>query len=32
MVAHNYPFSFATEASVDLAKDQELMDALKIKN
>jgi radical SAM superfamily enzyme YgiQ (UPF0313 family) len=28
MVAHNYPFSFATEASVDLAKDQELMDAM----
>lgn len=28
MVAHNYPFSFATEASVDLAKDQELMDLM----
>lgn len=28
MVAHQYPFSFATEASVDLAKDQELMDMM----
>lgn len=28
MAAHGYPFSFATEASVDLAKDQELMDAM----
>jgi radical SAM superfamily enzyme YgiQ (UPF0313 family) len=28
MVEHNYPFSFATEASVDLANDQELMDAM----
>lgn len=28
MVEHGYPFSFATEASVDLAKDQELMDAM----
>ncbi len=28
MVEHRYPFSFATEASVDLAKDQELMDAM----
>jgi radical SAM superfamily enzyme YgiQ (UPF0313 family) len=28
MVAHEYPFSFATEASVDLAQDQELMDAM----
>ncbi|MGC9503808.1 B12-binding domain-containing radical SAM protein [Baaleninema sp.] len=28
MVEHNYPFSFATEASVDLAKDQELMDMM----
>ncbi|MBD2682014.1 MULTISPECIES: B12-binding domain-containing radical SAM protein [Nostoc] len=26
MVQHQYPFSFATEASVDLANDQELMD------
>jgi len=26
MVKHQYPFSFATEASVDLANDQELMD------
>jgi radical SAM superfamily enzyme YgiQ (UPF0313 family) len=26
MVEHKYPFSFATEASVDLANDQELMD------
>jgi radical SAM superfamily enzyme YgiQ (UPF0313 family) len=24
MVEHHYPFSFATEASIDLAKDQEL--------
>ncbi|MBW4563233.1 MAG: B12-binding domain-containing radical SAM protein [Mojavia pulchra JT2-VF2] len=28
MVAHHYPFSFATEASVDLAQDQELMDLM----
>ncbi|MBW4576998.1 MAG: B12-binding domain-containing radical SAM protein [Aphanothece sp. CMT-3BRIN-NPC111] len=28
MVEHGYPFSFATEASVDLAKDQELMDMM----
>ena len=28
MVEHKYPFSFATEASVDLAKDQELMDMM----
>jgi radical SAM superfamily enzyme YgiQ (UPF0313 family) len=28
MEEHNYPFSFATEASVDLAKDQELMDLM----
>ncbi|MFO8041286.1 MAG: B12-binding domain-containing radical SAM protein [Sodalinema sp.] len=28
MVDHNYPFSFATEASVDLAQDQELMDLM----
>jgi radical SAM superfamily enzyme YgiQ (UPF0313 family) len=28
MVEHNYPFSFATEASVDLANDQELMDLM----
>jgi radical SAM superfamily enzyme YgiQ (UPF0313 family) len=28
MVEHQYPFSFATEASVDLANDQELMDAM----
>jgi radical SAM superfamily enzyme YgiQ (UPF0313 family) len=28
MVAHEYPFSFATEASVDLAQDQELMDQM----
>lgn len=28
MQAHHYPFSFATEASVDLAKDQELMDMM----
>jgi radical SAM superfamily enzyme YgiQ (UPF0313 family) len=27
-VEHQYPFSFATEASVDLANDQELMDAM----
>jgi radical SAM superfamily enzyme YgiQ (UPF0313 family) len=26
MVKHQYPFSFATEASVDLANDQDLMD------
>jgi len=25
---HNYPFGFATEASVDLAQDQELMDLM----
>ncbi|MFB8790316.1 MAG: DUF4070 domain-containing protein [Potamolinea sp.] len=28
MVEHQYPFSFATEASVDLAKDQELLDMM----
>jgi radical SAM superfamily enzyme YgiQ (UPF0313 family) len=28
MVEHNYPFSFSTEASVDLASDQELMDMM----
>ncbi len=28
MVEHQYPFSFATEASVDLANDQELMDLM----
>ena len=28
MAEHGYPFSFATEASVDLAKDQELMDMM----
>lgn len=28
MVEHNYPFSFVTEASVDLANDQELMDMM----
>jgi len=28
MVSHQYPFSFATEASVDLAQDQELMDLM----
>jgi radical SAM superfamily enzyme YgiQ (UPF0313 family) len=28
MVEKGYPFSFATEASVDLAKDQELMDMM----
>jgi radical SAM superfamily enzyme YgiQ (UPF0313 family) len=28
MIEHQYPFSFATEASVDLANDQELMDAM----
>jgi radical SAM superfamily enzyme YgiQ (UPF0313 family) len=28
MVEHHYPFSFATEASIDLAQDQELMDAM----
>lgn len=28
MVAHEYPFSFATEASVDLAQDQELMEQM----
>jgi len=28
MVEKRYPFSFATEASIDLAKDQELMDMM----
>ncbi|WP_421657964.1 B12-binding domain-containing radical SAM protein [Leptothermofonsia sp. ETS-13] len=28
MVEHGYPFRFQTEASVDLAKDQELMDLM----
>jgi radical SAM superfamily enzyme YgiQ (UPF0313 family) len=28
MIQHHYPFSFATEASVDLAQDQELMDLM----
>jgi radical SAM superfamily enzyme YgiQ (UPF0313 family) len=28
MIEHKYPFSFATEASVDLANDQELMDEM----
>lgn len=28
MAAHNYPFRFSTEASIDLAKDQELMDLM----
>jgi radical SAM superfamily enzyme YgiQ (UPF0313 family) len=28
MQEHKYPFSFATEASVDLANDQEMMDAM----
>ncbi len=28
MKEHNYPFRFNTEASVDLAKDQELMDLM----
>jgi radical SAM superfamily enzyme YgiQ (UPF0313 family) len=28
MVEHKYPFSFATEASVDLANDQDLMDMM----
>jgi len=28
MVEHHYPFSFATEASVDLAQDQELMEQM----
>jgi radical SAM superfamily enzyme YgiQ (UPF0313 family) len=28
MAAHNYPFRFNTEASVDLANDQELMDLM----
>ncbi len=28
MVEHRYPFSFATEASVDLAQDQELMEQM----
>jgi len=28
MQAHNYPFTFSTEASVDLAQDQELMDLM----
>jgi radical SAM superfamily enzyme YgiQ (UPF0313 family) len=29
MVEHGYPFSFATESSVDLAHDQELMDLMR---
>jgi radical SAM superfamily enzyme YgiQ (UPF0313 family) len=32
MVSHGYPFSFATEASVDLAQDQELMDLMRACN
>lgn len=28
MVSHGYPFSFATEASVDLAQDQEMMELM----
>ncbi len=28
MIEHDYPFSFATEASVDLAQDQELMEMM----
>jgi radical SAM superfamily enzyme YgiQ (UPF0313 family) len=28
MIEHKYPFSFATEASVDLANDQELLDEM----
>lgn len=28
MAAHNYPFRFNTEASIDLASDQELMDLM----
>ncbi len=28
MIEHQYPFSFATEASVDLAKEQDLMDLM----
>ncbi|MEA5620597.1 B12-binding domain-containing radical SAM protein [Cronbergia sp. UHCC 0137] len=32
MVAHQYPFSFATEASVDLAQDQALMDLMVVCN
>lgn len=28
MVEHDYPFSFSTEASVDLAQDQELLDLM----
>ncbi|MES1026443.1 B12-binding domain-containing radical SAM protein [Gloeocapsa sp. BRSZ] len=28
MIEHQYPFSFGTEASVDLAQDQELMDMM----
>jgi radical SAM superfamily enzyme YgiQ (UPF0313 family) len=28
MESHHYPFSFATEASVDLAQDQDLMDGM----
>ncbi|HEY9630001.1 MAG TPA: DUF4070 domain-containing protein [Coleofasciculaceae cyanobacterium] len=28
MIEHDYPFSFATEASVDLAQDQEMMDMM----
>ncbi len=29
MIEHDYPFSIATEASVDLAQDQELMDLMR---
>ena len=29
MIEHGYPFSFATESSVDLAQDQELMDLMR---
>ena len=29
MHAHGFPFSFATESSVDLAQDQELMDLMR---
>ncbi|MGH7178311.1 MAG: B12-binding domain-containing radical SAM protein [Tepidisphaeraceae bacterium] len=32
MVSHYYPYSFATEASVDLAQDQELMDMMRMCN
>jgi len=32
MVSHGYPFSFATEASVDLAQDQEMMDLMRACN